>query len=129
MGLCVAAGALAIEQQHLACLLGDGAAEVLLDEMRGERRRTRSTCTGDPRAIRKKQAIRDDVVTGKGFAKILVVIPTHTGPPTFHEARAAQDEAAGTDTDQRHMTGADLAQVTNRGLIDLWAGMQDAADD
>ena len=128
MRLGVAAGARPVEQQHLAGLLGDRAPEVLLDQIGGERRRAGAAGAGDARPVGEEQPVGDHVMAGKRLEEVLVVIPAHARAPALHEAGAAQNEAAGADADQRYVAGAHLAQIAHGGLIDLRAGVQDAAD-
>ena len=127
--LAVAPGARAVEQQHLAGLLRDGAPEMLLDEMGCQRGGPGAAGAGDARAVREEQAIGDHLVARKRLEKILVVIPADAGAPPLHQPGAAQDEAAGADADQGHRCRAHFAQVAHGRLVDLWSRVQDSADD
>ena len=129
MRLRVAPRARAVEQQDLACLLGHGAPEVLLDQEGGEGGGTRAAGAGDARTVHEEQPIGDHFLTGERLEKILIVIPAYAGTPALHEAAATQDEAARADADERHGGCADLAQVARGGFIDLGTGVEEAADD
>src|SRR5580692_11387305 len=102
MRLRVASGARLIKQQHLARFLGDRRAEVALDQVGSESRRSGAACAGDARAVSKEEPVGYNALVGKRFEEVLVVIPAHTGPSAAHEAGTAKDEAARADADQRH---------------------------
>ncbi len=57
------------------------------------------------------------------------MIPAHTRTAAFHQARAAQYEAARADPDQRDIAGSNLAQVADGSLIYLRAGVEDPSND
>ena len=129
MRLRVAARTRPVKQQHLARLLRHGAAEMLFDEVRCQRRSAGAARTGNAGAIGEKEPIGDDFLIRKGLEEILIVVPAHAGASSFHEPRTAQDEAARADADEWHLRGAHLAQVARGGLIDLGTRVQDPADD
>ena len=128
MRLRIAPRARPVEQQHLARLLRHGAPEMLLDQIGCQRRSPGAAGAGDARPVGEKQPIGDDLLVGKGFEEILVVIPADARAPSPHQSGATQNEAAGTDADQWHAGGAHLAQVARRGLVDLGSRVQDPAD-
>ncbi len=128
MRLDVAPGARAIEQQHLARLLRHRAPQMLLDQVRCQRRSSGTAGASDARAVGQKQAVGDDPLVRKGFEEILIVIPADAGAPAFHQPGAAQDEAARADADQGYLGRAYLAQVARCRFVDLRTCMQDPAD-
>jgi len=64
---------------------------------------------------------------GKLSDEVLIVIPTHAAAAAAHQTAAAQNKAAGAQTDQRHTDGRRITQVLRGGLIDLRAAMQQSA--
>src|SRR5581483_8724479 len=106
-----------VEQQHLRGFLRLRPTEVLLDEVGRERRAARAAGAGDARTVREEQPIGNDVMGGESLAKILIVIPVHTGAAAFHQPRPAENEATGADADERGMGCADLAQIADSRLV------------
>jgi hypothetical protein len=102
---------------------------VLLDEKGRERRSARAAGAGDARAVGEEQAVGDHFLVRERLEEILVVVPADARAAALHEPGAAQHEAAGADADEGDRRGPHVAQVARGRLIDLRAGMQQAADD
>ena len=129
MGLRLGACAGAVEQQHVARLLGGGPADVPLDQVAGQIRRPRPARAGDPVTVRDEQTVGHHGLIGKLVQKVLIVIPAHAGGAPLHQTDPAEDEAAGAQADEPCPRLRRPVQVTLGGRVDLPTGVQHAPHD
>jgi hypothetical protein len=118
-----------VDQHDVHRLLGARASEMPLDQICGQIGHAGPARTGDAVAVDDIELIGNRFEIREFLDEIAVMIPADAAAPPLHQPDATQHEAAGAHPNQGDAIGCGGAQISQRLVIELGAGVQQAADD